>query len=293
MVQTLDRDARVTSPVLEEVFAAAARRLRARLATRVGTDVPVRVAGVRTTELSELREGKDFADAALWTTFATEVAGETAVVAIEGRLIQRLIGRLLGEGESESVPYAPRAVTEVEQRIGSRVSQELLDAVQSCWTMSVAPRFRLEQTAPSRRVCADLDGSTPMSVTSLEVSLGGEVIGTIFVGLAMSMLRRLVPRGAMSATPSPLGGVVRPPQFDRVMPVEVELVVELSRVSVPLRQLQSLRAGDELFIGTVSEAIARVGDQAIFTGEPGTSGALRSIRITSRTFSLTTDEGDR
>jgi flagellar motor switch protein FliM len=293
MVQPLDRDARLASPVLEEVFNAAARRVRARLATRVGTDVPVRLAGVRNVELSEFLEGSDYSDAALWTTFATDAAGEVALVAVEGRLIARLIGRLLGEGDSDSSEYVPRPVTEVEMSIGARVCRELIEAVESCWTMSSAPRFRFDQSAPSRRVCSDLDGSQVMTVSTLEVSLAGTLLGTIFVALPMALLRRLVPRGAAAPVPAAPASASRPPQFDRVMPVEVDLVVELARVNIPLHQLQALRAGDELFIGTVAEAVARVGDQAIFTGEPGSSGALRSIRITSRTFSLSTETGDR
>ncbi len=298
MVQTLDRDARVTSPVLEEVFAGAARRLRARLATRVGSDTPVRVTDVRVTMLQELLEGAEYADGALWVTFTTEGHDEPCVVAMEGRLVARLIGRMLGDAATDLEDYTPRTVTEVELAIGSRICREFLDAVEQCWTMSVPPRFRYVQAAPSRRVCADLDGELSMSVTVVDVAYAGSVLGSIFVALPMQLVRRLIPRAAAVIPGASGRGDAaqsnRPAQFDRVMPVEVDVVVELARLNVPLRQLQALRPGDEVAIGTVAEAVARVGDQPIFSGEPGSSGPIRSIRVTSRAISsLSSPEDDR
>jgi flagellar motor switch protein FliM len=217
MVQTLDRDARVTSPVLEEVFAGAARRLRARLATRVGSDTPVRVTDVRVTMLQELLEGAEYADGALWVTFTTEGHDEPCVVAMEGRLVARLIGRMLGDAATDLEDYTARTVTEVELAIGSRICREFLDAVEQCWTMSVPPRFRYVQAAPSRRVCADLDGELSMSVTVVDVAYAGSVLGSIFVALPMQLVRRLIPRAA-AVIPGASGRAPPPPRASQVYP---------------------------------------------------------------------------
>jgi flagellar motor switch protein FliM len=86
----------------------------------------------------------------------------------------------------------------------------------------------------------------------------------------------------------------RPAQFDRVMPVEVEVAVELARVNIPLKRLEALKVGDEVLVGRAGEAVARIGDLAVFAGEPGASGTVRSVRVTTKMISdFNTEAVDR
>lgn len=288
MVPAFERDARLVAPIIEEMFIGAARRLRAQLATRTAMQTPVFVRGVRPVTLQQLLEGETYADAAVWCTFVHEGATEPLVLAVEGGLIARLIGPLLGQGSVDPLAeYRPRTVSPVELSVGVRLVKELVDSLESNWTVGVPPRFRLDQFAPSRRVCADFDSSMPFAVCTLGFEVAGSPVGSIFVGLPNALVRRLVPRamsGTAERTPSP-PQAQRTAQFDRVMPVEVEVVVELARVHLPLRRLQALRVGDEVVLNAAGEATARIGDLAVFTGEPGASGGVRSIRVHTRMIS--------
>ncbi|MEN9787415.1 MAG: Flagellar motor switch protein FliM [Pseudomonadota bacterium] len=289
MVPAFERDARLVAPIIEEMFLGAVRRLRARLATETDMDTPVFVRGVRPVTVQQFLEGETYADAAIWTTFTYEGGTEPLVVALEGSLIARLVGPLLGQGNPDDTStHEPRPVSPVELSIGSRLARRLVDTLEASWSVGVPPRFRPEQQAPSRRVCGDLEPSTPFAVCTVSVELAGAPVGSIFVGLPNSLVRRLVPRalgGTQERSAAPTPAPQRAAQFDRVMPVEVDVVVELARVQMPLRRLQSLRVGDEILLGSAGDATGRIGDLPVFSGEPGSSGGVRSVRIVQRMIS--------
>jgi flagellar motor switch protein FliM len=302
MVPSFDRETRAVAPIIEEMFLNVARRMRARLATSTGLDAPITVKGVRPTGLANLLEGEAWAEAALWATYAVEGAPEPVVVALDGPLLNRIIGPLLGQGgvDDPGAASTPRPITPVDLRIGARLAADLVDSLEASWMVGVAPVLRFTDAAPSRRVCSDLDPSLTFAVCSVEIALGGQPLGSAHVALPNGLVRRLLPRalgGAGAAAPdksSSSRGAPRPAQFDRVMPVEVEVAVELARITIPLKRLEQLRVGDEVVIGRAGEAIARIGDLAVFAGEAGASGAVRSVRVTTKMISdLSSEATDR
>lgn len=291
MVPTFDRETRQVTPIIEEMFLGVARRLRPRLATFTGLDTPVAVKGVRPVALSQFLEGDTWADASVWATYGQEDGDELVVVALDGRLVARMMGPLMGQGAADEVAddEVLRPITPVELRVGTRLTRFLVDAFESSWSVGVPPRLRLVDAAPSRRVCGDLDDSASYAVCTVEFTLGGMGAGSAHVALPTGLVRRLLPRaqgGAGAADrPAPKKSAPRAAQFDRVMPVEVEISVELARVNVLLKRLEGLRVGDEILIGAAGEAIARIGDLAVFAGEPGASGTVRSVRVINRMIS--------
>ena len=273
-------EARLAAPLLEEVFGGATRRFRAQLASRTGLDSPVHVAAVSHATLERLCTQDTYADAALWCSFHITGAHAPAYTLVEGRLLARLMGRLFGEGDVEATESRARGVTEVERVIGARMCRELIEAVCACWAGSEPLVMRPGAVARSRRICADVDSRTPYAITTLE--LGGSVPhGCIFVALPATAWEAVAPPPPVAPAPAPRKGE-RTPRFERLMPVQVEMVVELARLELPLRRLQGLRVGDEIPLGAVGEACGRVGDRKAFFGEPGTSGGVRSFRIARR-----------
>jgi flagellar motor switch protein FliM len=302
MVPTFDREARAVAPIIEEMFLNVGRRLRARLATSTGLDSPITVKAVRPTGLANLLEGEAWSDAALWATYAHDEGAEPVVVAVDSMLLNRMTGPLLGQGAvDDPSAVVPHPVTPVELRLGARFTKDLIDAMESSWTVGAPPALRMVEVAPSRRVCGDLDPALSFAVCTVEVALGGSPIGCAHVALPNALVRRLLPRalgGAGSAAVPERAQVARPAprpaQFDRVMPVEVEVAVELARINIPLKRLEGLRVGDEVLVGRAGEAVARIGDLAVFAGEPGASGSVRSVRVTSKMISdFNTEAVDR
>lgn len=286
----LEREARLAGPLLEEAFGGAVRRLRALLATRTGHDTPVRFEGVRAMDLRELTDGGDFDQVALWCRFGAEPGGSPVLGMVEWGLLSWLMGHLFGEREPAIVPRT-RAPTQVELSIGARLCRELMEAVETCWTAGPAPRFRFGQAAPSRRLAGEMDPSTPLLVVVLEIGRLDEPVGRLYVALPTTMLRGMLPKG----TSVPTRAAERTPRFDRVMPVELDVVVELARLRLPLKTLQALQPGDEIPLGALAEALARVGDREAFVGEPGVAGGVRSLKILRRTAppGSSTGTGDR
>ena len=273
-------EARLAAPLLEEVFGGATRRFRAQLASRTGLDSPVKVAAVSHATLETLCAHDAYADAALWCSFHIAGAHAPAYTLVEGRLLARLMGRLFGEGDVEATASRARGITEVERVIGARMCRELIEAVCACWAGSEPLVMRPGAVARSGRICADVDSSTQYAITTLE--LGGAVPhGSIFVALPATAWDTVAPRVVVAPPPAPRSGQ-RTPRFERLMPVQVEMVVELARLELPLRRLQALRVGDEIPLGAVGEACGRVGDRKAFFGEPGTSGGVRSFKVMRR-----------
>lgn len=273
----LERYARIGGPPLEEAFELALRRVRAQLATRTGADAPLRVTDLRGTDLDGFLHGDASTNAVLWCTYPVQGTSGVALVALEGGLVSLLMGRLFGEGDTQPSLWQPRAPTGVEKAVSVRLCRELMDALADAWSGGNPPRFLDGKVAPSSRIAAGLDPTTPMLYITVEVA-NDQSPGRFFVALPSTLL---VPStGASDATPP--APTPRAPRFDRVFPVQVDLVVELARLNVSLGVLERLVPGDEIQLGSVGEVEARVGGKAAFVGQAGTTGGQRSFRIGRR-----------
>jgi len=264
-------------PILHEVFGGVARRLRAQLTTRTGVDSPTRVADVSLSTLEAFCTDARYADAALWCANAAAGIDNPIYVVFERRLLGRLMGRLFGEGDVEAQQPRRGAVTEVEQVIGARMCRELTEAICACWGGSEPLAIRPMAVARSRRICADVDPATTYGIVELEVC-GDPPQGCLFIGLPADLLHTLAPRRLAEKPPL----ARRVPRYERVMDVQVELIVEVARMELPLRRLHGLKVGDELPLGALGSASACMGEKQVFLGDPGTSGGLRSFRIKRR-----------
>ena len=104
----------------------------------------------------------------------------------------------------------------------------------------------------------------------------------LFLGLPVHT-SPLAPRtSGWRRSPAPVAPAVRTPRFDRLLPVTVDLPVEIARIELTYTQLEQLQIGDEIPIGTLTEARALANGQLAFIGEPGTTGSTRSFRVTKK-----------
>ena len=273
-----ERYARLGAPPLEECFELALRRVRAQLATRAGSDSPLVRSPFTGTDIEGFVTGEAGTAGVLWCTYPVQPGPGVAVIALEGSLIALLMGRLFGEGDSQPSDWQPRSPTSVETAVSVRLCRELMDALAQSWSMGPAPRFLDGKVAPTSRVVAALDPATPMLCTSVQINSESSS-GRFFVALAACLL---VPEAITVPVAPP---AQRAPRFDRVFPVEVEFIVELARLDLPLGTLERLAPGDEIQLGSVGEVEARVGGKCAFVGQPGITGGKRSFRIARRAIS--------
>lgn len=282
------------APVFTEVLGSAARRLRAKLASRSGRDAPVHVGEPDACSLGDLMATTP-AGRGLWCVFPVTAGGPPALVLVESELLSGLIGQLFGAPAGDTSPGRGGGLTEVERAVGARMCRELIDALLDCWAGSPAPRLSVGEVAPSPRVCAGLDPESRYVSVPMEIGPPGKPLGALFVALPAAIVPGVAPVPAPAPPPAlRVAPAARLPQYDRVLPVQVDLVVELARLTLPLRALRSLAVGDELLLPTTTEAMGRVGDRPTFFGDAGTQAGLRSLRVTRRANSDSSPKpGDR
>lgn len=282
-------DGRPAAAVLREILSSAARRLRARVTTWSGRDAPVRVGIPEERTVGALLEEAE--DASLWARFSDRSGGPPVFIVIEGGLLSALIGRLFGAGEGEAPRVIGSEPTEVERAVGARVCRELVEALRSCWMAGEPPDLVPAEVAPSARVAEDQPVAERYLSTELVVGGSEDTLGALRVLLPMAALRAAAPeRPAPAPPPPPAPKALR---YDRVLPIEVEVVVGLAQVSLPIKRLRSLRVGDEIALPPIGDVTARVGGTAALLGEAGIRDGARSLRVTRRISSSNGTADDR
>lgn len=273
-----DREVQASLPLLEESLRAAVRRVRTRMLGRSGSDTPIRLTSSRPMSAGEVLDLPEVRDGAAWSSFLVERLDATGFSVIEARLLDRLVGRLYGEIDAAPrMPADTRAATEVELKLATRLCGELYSAIESHWPSRPAPRFRALRAVSTGRAGIDLAASTPMVAVAFEFGTETESIGTLTLALPVMLLRGLA--AAPDASEALSQAPARTVRVERVLPIPVEVVVELSRVRMSLRELHGLRVGDQIAIPPCREAVATVNGRPTLAGEAGQRDGMRCIRV--------------
>lgn len=281
----IDREVQTALPLLDNCFRTAARQARARLVTRTGRDLPVTLEDLRSAPATDVLES-DIADGAVWCPFHLGRADLAGFVLIEARLLSRLVGRLFGSaGDGDVSNAAERCPSEVELSVGARLCREFFTSLERLWPPPHPPRFYPGEVSPSRHGLADIPGSAPMVVAELRFGSAESPTGTLIFALPGALVRGMAARKAPVASRPDASRVLN---YERLMPVEVDMVVELARIELSLQFLEGLKAGDDVPLGVVNEVCARVNDRASFFGEAGSSGGVRSFKIGRRAADAST-----
>ncbi|MEQ1504721.1 MAG: FliM/FliN family flagellar motor switch protein [Myxococcota bacterium] len=260
------------SRMVEELFRAAVGRVRTRLVNRVGTDLPVDSISTEWAPLGQALDG--LAPGAAVATFRIEPSGLTGVCAVEGELLTRLVGQILGQqNEGTWTAAADRPLSRFDLVIARRVSEDVLGGIVELFpqehTVSVLA------VGSSARVALGLPRTAFVGSTVYEVEAPGGHRGRIQVVMPSEITRVAAPRPAPRAS-DPREGL------ERVLLLPVTVVAELRRISLSLSQLKAVRPGQILDLGPAKDVVVRVGDRPALLGEPGVQNTLRSVRIKGR-----------
>lgn len=275
-----DKEIQGTIPVMELTLRAVCRRLRARLVGRSGTDTPVQLGSVRTSGFSEFLDEPDMEEAGVWTPFQMERSENLALLVVQNQLLSRIIGRMFGEGEGDWGEVELHPLTEVELSIGRRLCENTLQILSEHWPTQPAPHIHMLDAGASRHVLGDSVTPTPAICAEIQFGRPENPLGWMRLILPGSCLRGLAVR--RPAPPPDL--MPRMPNFDRVMGVEMDVVVELSKIRLPVRALERLKIGDMVPLGPAAEARAVINNVPVFHGQAGAQGGVRSVRMTRRSI---------
>ena len=275
-----DREAASTLPAIEDLFRSAARDVRTRLVNRAGADIPVRLGVAQVATVSEILADTDTRDGSVFGLYRFNPLGLPGVVIIEGNLLARLVGVLLGEDpEAEAAPYRVRPVTRVEMRFCRRVLEDVLESLSAAWPTETPPSLEVETLGSNPRLARGLSQTSSMIVASLDFGPPYAPYGLMTIAVPGQATRDLrVPSVA------PISDKLRSSRYDanRILPVRLTAVAELAQTQVTLSQLNDLTPGSVLDLGPRQTVQVRINGRVVMTGEPGTKGGSHSVRILSK-----------
>ena len=275
-----DRDAASALPALEDLFRASARDVRTRLVNRAGSDVPVRLGVAQVTTVGRIVEDTDARDGGVFGLFRFNPMGLPGLVVVQGRLLSRLVGVLLGEDPNqEPPPYRVRPVTQVEMRFCRRITEDVLNSLSAAWPKNPRPRLDIESLGSNPRLAKGLSQTTAVVAASLDFGRPDAPYGLMIVAIPAQAARDLRVPKIEAITPE-----LRRRRYDssRIMPVKVEAVAELARTRLTLSQLQNLEVGAELDLGAATHVDLKVNGRTLYEGVPGRSGGSHCVKIRRR-----------
>jgi len=276
--------ARVDTRVLalvEDLFRNAATRVRTRLVNRVGGEVPVRFGAATVSSLGEVFDRLHGHGAAIGQfSVAGREQAVRGVIVLEGELVHRMVGLMLGERQESKDLGALRNLTALDLRLASRVCEDILFSMAEASSTPEQPRVVLDSVTPTSRAIPSL----PRSATVLESTLDFGAPDAPY-GLASVLLPAQAEGllwGPSSATATGRVGTSGKMGLQRVLPVPMTVVAELARVSLPLPQLKKLHVGSEIQLGRIREVQLRIGGRPTMMGEAGEMDGMRSVKVRRR-----------
>lgn len=276
-----DREAASALPAIEDLFRAVSRKVRTRLVNRAGTDIPVRLGIAQITTIGQILDDPETRDGGVFAMLRFEPLGMPGLAVVQGRLLSRMVGVLLGENpDEEPPPYRVRQVTEVEVRIARRVCEDVMAGLEECWPEGKLARIGFGSLGPNPRLAEGLAQNTPVVAASLDFGRPDDPYGLMVVAIPAQATRDL--RADRIEAVSRSTTAERSKDMTRVLPLNLELVAELTRIHLPLGDLKSLQVGEVIQLGRRKDAVVRVNDRPIITGEPGVQGGFHSVRVVSR-----------
>jgi flagellar motor switch protein FliM len=201
---------------------------------------------------------------------------------LELGIVFPLLDRLLGGGR-EPGPIDRRPLTDIEQRLMTRIMNVLLDELGRAWRDHGDVRFAIdawESDPQASAVALPLDSVVRLT---FELSIHG-ARGTLALCLPISALRPVAAKLGGTPEPSPRSSV-DPEQTaavrEHLAGSSLELTVELASTRVRGDELFELSVGDILATETpaTSPTIVRVAGVPKFHAYPGASGGNKAVRI--------------
>ena len=273
-----DREAAAALPALEDLFRAAARRVRTRLVNRAGADIPVRLGVAQVTTVGQILDDGETRDGGVFGTFRFKPMGLPGLVVVQGRLLSRVVGIMLGESvDDEPPPYRMRPVTELETRVARRVCDDVMSGLTEAWPSEKVTTVEVESLGPNARLVGGLSASMPVVAASLDFGRPDDPYGLLIVAIPAQAARDL-----KAPEIDQVSKEVRQRRhnMDRVMPLNLEVRAELARATLPFNEVQGLQQGSLIDLGSPREVKVYVNGRHLMYGQPGESKGVHAVQIT-------------
>ncbi len=230
-----DREAALALPALEDLFRAVARQVRTRLVNRAGADIPVRLGVAQVTTVGHILEDSETRDGGVFSVFSFDPLGLPGLVVVQGRLLARIVGVMLGESPTEEAPpYRIRQVTDVELRIAKRACEDVMNGLIEAWPASKPMKITVDSIGTNPRAASGLAETTPVVAASLDFGRPDDPYGLMIVAIPAQTTRDLRVPTLRTLKRAPRGSHV---DLKSCMPLEVDLVAELAAIQLSFSEM--------------------------------------------------------
>lgn len=258
---------------VQDLMETAVRQIRSHLINRIGVTVPVRFGDVATIPCGELEEQFLEEGAGVFVRFAFEPGGLQGVLAIDGQLLSRIMGLLLGEDPyADPAPYVWRPPTRMDLAVAERLATDVFAGLLDSLPSQTGGKLKILDVSGNPRVDLPMPPQAGLLDITLDFGPPEDPYGLVTLALPASFATTLWPDAARSR-PSSTQGV------SRVLPLPVTLVAELGRVSLPLGQVESLHEGAVIPLGTPRTVTVSVAGRPAVLGEAGVVDGQRCVRV--------------
>ena len=261
-------------PLVEMFFKQLSEQFRSKIVSWAGQDIPTRIAAVEVTNMHDLLNNQEFKDAVLYAVIKVKGLPLDGCVMMQFPLFAKLLEVSIGGEGSTEFSSAVRTLTEFESQFAVRTFEHLCKQIQKSWGFG-RKGVELQITAPTLNQPAFGPKSKTMEVISATMDIGPitSPYGLMSIALPSQLFERAL--GTSLAT----GVEEQTTNFDHVLDVKVDLVAELERITLSVKQLRELQVGVILPLRQQKEITLRVNGQKRFMGVFGSTGDTRSIQI--------------
>ncbi len=277
------KDSQDAMPVIEEFFRAVGGRLRAKLVNRTSSNIKVDLQEVVIQSLEAVKRSDDVALDGVFGLARFDGPQLPGAFVMQRSLLTRIIGAMLGgdktstDDEEQDDGNGPRPLSPVELRIALRMFGDMVRDIREVWPNHEHPIVEMDGLPGNSRIIDISVGEEEVVAATFLVGTEEDDFGKVVMSVPTQSLRSA---GQKKDKPNRKPKrEAREPVMERVLPVQVDVVAEMARLPMRVRDLHGLQEGDLLPLGPIDAAVVRVNGRALLQGEPGHANGQRSIRI--------------
>ena len=260
----------------QDLFRGVVRDLRGHLINRLGCDVPVRFSDAGYVGHGELIDDLAEEGAGVFVRFHLEPCGVPGLLAVDGLLLYRLMGLLLGEDpHAEPGAYVWRPPTRMDRAVAERLASDLFLALCQNLPPEVAEQVRILEVTGSPRIELPIPRNAPLLDITLDFGPAEDPYGLVTLALPLKLAELIWPEATQRNEATERG-------VSRVLPLPVTVVAELGRVKMSLSDLTDLAEGSILRLGAPQAVELSVSGRPTLSAEAGEQQGTRCVRVLRR-----------
>ena len=279
--------------VFSQIHDAFARDLSSYFSAQLGSPVHIALAATDQVVYAEY-VASNMPPAALYVIQA-EGYEHRAAFGLESRLVIYTVEKLFGG--AGTFLQQPRAVSQIEQSVMSRVMVRVLQKLGKAWEQVAQVKLSEEGFERSAEFVQIASDAEPVLVVSFEVAVHGER-SSISICYPYLLLEQMIGgkgrRQRVVGTTAEMPAPVRQRYEETLRGTKTELRAELGRTRLPVQELAQLQPGDVIPLEQrACDGIpVYVGKQERFRAAAGISGRRRALQILDTVNSPQTDAPD-